>query len=243
MAPAARSAAPVHLKSGSFVPSQTDFAAGSQKYFIVQFAGPIQEAWKDAVTTEGAEILAYIPDFAFKVRMSPGIAKRVEGNSFVNAVVAYQPEFKLGADLKLDGETRLYQIRIEKGSDYGLVRSLIARTGSEVLSFDDDMLVVAANGAFANAIAEVDDVASINNYFLNQTFSTLNQPPQNDNAVQISLVRALQIRAAITFHLNSGSRIPVWAAGSPLPHIAISMDVLLRSTPPGVTDCASNHHQ
>src|SRR5262245_11948107 len=78
MAPAARSAAVIHLKGGAFVPAQTKFAAqGSQKYFVVQFAGPVQQSWKDAVAAEGAEILDYIPDFAFKVRMNPGIARRV----------------------------------------------------------------------------------------------------------------------------------------------------------------------
>lgn len=183
MAPAARSDAPVHLKGGSFVPSQSQFAAGSQKYFIVQFSGPVQQSWKDTITAEGAEILAYVPDFAFKVRMNPAIANRVEGKNFVNAVVAFQPEFKFGADLKRDGETRLYQVRIERGSDYGLVRSLVARTGAEVLGFEEDLMVVAANGAFVDAIAQVDDVAAINNYYLNQTFSTPNHPPQNDYSV------------------------------------------------------------
>ena len=185
MAPAARSDAPVHLKGGSFIPSQSNSSAGSQKYFIVQFAGPVQQSWKDGITAEGAEILAYIPDFAFKVRMNPAIAKRVEGKNFVNAVVAFQPEFKFGADLKRDAETRLYRIRIETGSDYGLVRSLVARTGAEVLGFEDDTIYVAANGTFVDAIAQVDDVASISNYVLNQTFSASAAPFANDRARDI----------------------------------------------------------
>src|SRR5574341_256404 len=166
MAPAARSDAPVHLKGGSFVPSQSQFAAGSQKYFIVQFTGPVQQSWKDEINAEGAEILAYIPDFAFKVRMNPAIAKRVEVKNFVSAVVAFQPEFKFGADLKRDSERHLYQVRSERGSDYGLVRSLVARTGAEVLGFEEDLMVVAANGALVDAIAQVDDVAAINHYSL-----------------------------------------------------------------------------
>lgn len=185
MASAARSDISIHLKGGSFVPSQRQFAAGSQKYFIVQFAGPVQQAWKDAVTAEGAEILAYIPDFAFKVRMNPSIAKRLEGKNFISAVVAYQPAFKLGSDLKRDGESHLYRVRIESGSDYGLVRSLVARTGAEVLGFEDDTIYVAANGTFVDAIAQVDDVASIGNYVINQTFSNSSSPFANDKARDI----------------------------------------------------------
>jgi hypothetical protein len=183
MAPAARSNASLHLESGSFIPSQSNYAAGSQKYYIVQFAGPVQQSWKDAVTAEGAELLYYLPDFAFKVRMNPAIASRVERLSSVSAVVAYQPEFKLKADLKREGQVNLYRIRIEKGSDYGQVRSLIAQTGAELMGFENDILVVAANSAFVDAIAQVDDVASVSNFYLNQTFSEPSAPQQNDYSV------------------------------------------------------------
>ncbi len=185
MTPAAPSDALIHLKGGSFIAAQSQAAAGSQKYFIVQFAGPVQQSWKDAVSAEGAEILAYIPDFAFKVRMNPAIAKRLEGKGFISAVVAFQPEFKLGVDLQRDGEMRLYRVRIESGSDFGLVRSLVARTGAEVLGFENDIILVAASGAFVDAIAQVDDVASISNYVPNQTFSTSSAPFSNDTSRDI----------------------------------------------------------
>ena len=100
MAPAARSNATVHLKGGSFIPAQGFTQQGSQKYFIVQFAGPVYQEWKDALAAQGAEVLDYIPDYSFKVRMNPAVARSVGQNSFVSAVVAYQPEFKFGADLE-----------------------------------------------------------------------------------------------------------------------------------------------
>ena len=167
MAPAARSTATVHLKSGSFIPAQGITAQGSQKYFIVQFGGPVQQAWKDAVESEGAEVLEYIPDFAFKVRMNPGIANRVAQNAFVSAVVAYQPEFKLGTDLRRDGEMNVYRVRIERGSDFGLTRALVAQSGAQIIGFEGDLMAVAAPGSFVDAIAAVDDVASISNFALN----------------------------------------------------------------------------
>jgi len=187
MAPAARSDASIHLKGGVFVPSQSDFAAqGSQKYFIVQFTGPVHQAWKDALTAEGAEVLGYVPDFAFKVRMNPSIANRVGQKNFVSAVIPFQAAFKFGSDLKRDGETNVYRVRIERGSNFGSVRSLVAQTGAEILAFDGDLMIVAANGSFVDAIAAVDDVASISNYALNQTFvSQPTGPARNDYARDI----------------------------------------------------------
>jgi len=186
MAPAARSDAAVHLKSGSFIPSQSQFAAGSQKYFIVQFAGPVEQAWKDAVAAEGAELLAYIPDFAFKVRMNPAIASRVAGQASVSAVIAYQPEFKFGGDLKRGGELNAYRVRIEGGSDFGLTRAAVAQTGAEILAYDGDLMLIAAPGSFVDAIAAVDDVASISNYALNTTqVVKFASPPPNESAQDI----------------------------------------------------------
>src|SRR5688572_3145964 len=183
MAPAARSDALIRLKSGDFVPAQSQFAQqGSQKYFIVQFTGPIQESWKDAVSAEGAEILNYMPDFAFKVRMNPGIANRVRQLSFVSDVISFQSQFKLGTDLKRGGDLNVYQVRIEKGSNYGAVRSLIAQTGAQILSFEEDVLIVAANGSFVDAIAAVDDVASVSNFYLNEKLSNSSGPALNDTA-------------------------------------------------------------
>ncbi len=185
MAPAARSDASVHLKSGSFVPAQSQFAAGSQKYYVVQFAGPVQQEWKDAISAQGAEILEYIPDFAFKVRMNPSIANRVQRLHFVSAAVPFQPEFKLGKDVKQGSETNVYLVRIEKGSNVGEVRSLVARTGAEVLSQEDDILIVSASSAFVDAIAAVDDVASINLFRLNEALSNGSAPATNDTGANI----------------------------------------------------------
>ena len=173
------------LGSTAMAPITQGGQSSSQKYFVVQFAGPIQQSWKDAVSAQGAEILDYMPDFAFKVRMNPAIANRVGQLRFVSAVTAFQSAFKLGTDLKRDGETNVYLVRIERGSDFGLVRSLVARTGAEILGFDGEMMVVAANGSLVDAIAAVDDVASINNYYMNEPFSKSNAPVMNDAARDI----------------------------------------------------------
>src|SRR5512133_1495684 len=130
MAPAARSDAYIHLKGGDFIPAQSQFAQqGSQKYYIVQFAGPIEQSWKDAVSAEGAELLDYIPEFAFKVRMNRSIANRVQQLGFVSEVIPFRPEFKFGADLKRDDQINLYRVRVEHGSDFGAVQALVAQTG------------------------------------------------------------------------------------------------------------------
>jgi hypothetical protein len=174
------------LGSMAMAPAEPMNQQNGQTYFVVQFAGPIQESWKQAVNAEGAQVLDYMPDFAFKVRMNPGIARRVEGLDFVSQVTPFQAAFKLAPDLKRDGEVNVYRIRIERGSNFGLVRSLVARTGAQILGFENDLMVVAANGSLVDAIAQVDDVASISNFYLNEPFSKSSAPTDapmmNDSA-------------------------------------------------------------
>lgn len=117
--------------------------------------------------------------------MNPGVANRVRQLGFVSDVIPFQSQFKLGADLRRDGELNVYSIRIEKGSNFGQVRSLIARTGAQILSFEEDVMIVAANGSFVDAIAAVDDVASIHNFYLNEKLSNSSGPALNDSAGDI----------------------------------------------------------
>ena len=82
-------AAPIRLKAANFTPALGErpaippglaiagYAQGQRGYYLVQFTGPVQQAWKDGVTAAGAELLDYIPDFAFKVRMNPAEATAV----------------------------------------------------------------------------------------------------------------------------------------------------------------------
>jgi serine protease AprX len=184
MAPAGKAQpAPLRLQSGTIIPAKSNLAANGGKYFIVQFQGPIEQAWKDAITTRGAEILDYIPDFAFKVRMSPGVAKQVASESFVSVVMPFEGKFKFRAGLMRDSETRVYVIRFERGSDFTSARGLIQKAGVQVLDINGDTAFVAANSALLDAIANVEDVASISNFYLNETFSAPavpNGPPSND---------------------------------------------------------------
>ncbi len=169
--------ATIHLQGGSFNPSQGEkpdlppgltisgYAQGVRGYYLVQFNGPVQQAWKDALTAEGAELLDYIPDFAFKVRMNPAQAARVDDLGSVAWVGLFQPAYKLSTAIDLD-TPNLLRVRIERGAAGGQTRAAIAQSGAQVLSRDGNLLLVAADSAQLQAIANVLDVAWIENYVL-----------------------------------------------------------------------------
>src|SRR5688572_22447314 len=65
----------IFLKAATFVPLNGELPAiasglalsqtspGQHGYYLVQFTGPVEQAWKDQLAVLGAELLDYIPDF------------------------------------------------------------------------------------------------------------------------------------------------------------------------------------
>ncbi|MFN2134365.1 MAG: S8 family serine peptidase, partial [Candidatus Promineifilaceae bacterium] len=172
-------AAPIRLQAATFVPAAGDlpnippglaisgYAQGANGYYIVQFSGPVQEAWKAQAAGAGADLLGYIPDFAFKARMNPAQAARVAQLPDVAWVGLFQPAYKISPDVKLDG-SNLLRVSVEQGADAGLARAAIARTGATVLGRSDNLIYVAAEAGQVAEIAQVLDVAWMEPYVLPQ---------------------------------------------------------------------------
>ncbi|RMF32429.1 MAG: hypothetical protein D6759_08430, partial [Chloroflexi bacterium] len=167
--------APIRLQAATFVPGRdetpalpahltiTGYPEGQPGYYIVQFRGPVQPAWKAQVAALGVQFLAYIPDFAFKVRMTPAQARQVERLPTVSWVGLFHPAYKLSPSLIREG-TRLYRVRVERGADTGLVTSALANLGVTVLSHQGDLLLIVSDAALLDSIAQVPDVAWIENF-------------------------------------------------------------------------------
>jgi PKD repeat protein len=141
------------------------YQKGQPGYYIIQFPGPIREAWKKQATEAGAEILDYIPDFAFKVRMTPEKALEVKELESVTWVGLYQPAYKLSPDLKRNG-THMYTVRIERSADVEAAKAAIAKSGAKVVRHKGNILKVTADSTQLEAIARVLDVAWIQNFMM-----------------------------------------------------------------------------
>jgi len=165
----------VQLKAATFRPANGEapaippglaisgYAAGQRGYYLVQFRGPVEQAWKDQVADQGAELLDYVPDYTFKVRMNPSQAQRVAALADVAWVGLFHPAYKLDTNLKRTG-TQLYKVRVERGADAGLATAAIIQSGAQIIQRDGQMLVIAADSAQVDAVARVSDVAWVENF-------------------------------------------------------------------------------
>lgn len=100
----------VFVKYGTFDPLvgepliptdlRTATVPGQDNYFIVQFAGPIEDGWTSQVEALGAKLLDYIPDFAFIAQMTPEIAEKARSLEAVRWVGLFHPAYRIDPELR-----------------------------------------------------------------------------------------------------------------------------------------------
>jgi PKD repeat protein len=134
--------------------------------YLIAFSGPITQGQADALRATGADLTAYIPDFAYKAILTPAqleVAASVDG---VISVAVFQPEYKLSPDLQ---ETGLYRIRLERGADPALVQAEIEAAGGTVESASGNALTVTSDRTQLETVAELNAVAWVENFALRET--------------------------------------------------------------------------
>ena len=170
----------IKLRAGTIVPGEesvqsaaaqgltiSEYAPGQEGYYIVQFRGPVEQAWKDSVIENGGELLDYLPDYAYKVRMTSEEASQIEQMETVNWVGVFQPAYKLNPALDYS-EANLYTVRVETGIDAALAAVEIEALGIDVMERSGSTLIVAAGADQITPLAQVLDVAWIDAYVLKQ---------------------------------------------------------------------------
>src|SRR6187401_1951479 len=74
--------------------------SGRTNTYVVQLTGPVLESWKIALADAGADLQDYVPQFAFRARMTPAAAARVRRLDFVSSVSLIRAEQKFAPRLR-----------------------------------------------------------------------------------------------------------------------------------------------
>lgn len=73
--------------------------ADGPDYYIVQFNGPVLDAWRDQVVQAGGKVFDYLPNYAHIVKMTPAVKAVVEKMPMVQFVGYNQPAFRISPKL------------------------------------------------------------------------------------------------------------------------------------------------
>jgi hypothetical protein len=74
-------------------------AQGDPGAYIVQSSGPVTAAFRAALAKAGAEIVSYIPNDAYLVRVTAGGAGALAGDPLTQSVIPYEPYYKIQSTL------------------------------------------------------------------------------------------------------------------------------------------------
>ncbi|MFW6142335.1 MAG: S8 family serine peptidase, partial [Candidatus Saliniplasma sp.] len=141
-----------------------DYESGEKGQYIVHMVGPIASSWRPIIENNGAQVLNYIPNNAYRVRMTPEAAEKVSDLYFVDWVGIYQPEYKLEPGL----EKRVVDIGMVPGASTESLNEL--RDILPLFSYDETskggirLRTMADSEEMLYEIANIKDVSYISEY-------------------------------------------------------------------------------
>jgi PGF-pre-PGF domain-containing protein len=145
-----------------------------EKYYIVQFTGPVQDRWKQEIKSAGASIYNYVPNNAFIFRMNENIRSRVDSLDFVKWTGEYEPSYKYEpeptdyANIQLSGsgpETKnIYHVLLFSSADNEKVANAVRSMEGDVLSGSGNILKVQIPASRLPEIASINEVSWIEEY-------------------------------------------------------------------------------
>jgi len=76
------------------------YQQGEEGLYLIHMLGPINPRWIDKLMEKDIEIINYVPNYAYEVRMTPEKAEDVKDLFFVDWVGIYHPAYKLPAEIE-----------------------------------------------------------------------------------------------------------------------------------------------
>ena len=165
-APALEGPPALALQSGSPRVAPADPAqADSPRAYLVQFAAPPSDAEREALAHDGGEIVAYVPDQAYLVRMTPSARAKYESTGRAAWIGDFAPAYKMSPLLSDPAipVTGQYMALLFPDADARAIAAALTALGATVEAVNDNgvnkLLRFRAPAAGLGDVAGLTDVA------------------------------------------------------------------------------------
>src|SRR6185369_4910683 len=118
-----------------------DVKSDAPRYFLIQFRGPIREAWLSGVRRDGVEPIQYVADNAFLVRATDAQMASMSRRPEVRWSSPLHPAYKLSDDLgwllgrpvrQVQSARQLYRVAVFRNANLDGVIAAIETLGGKV---------------------------------------------------------------------------------------------------------------
>jgi len=159
---------------------QVQAAPGAPAVYIVQFSGPVQAEWAEAVKAAGARLYSYLPDYAFLARMDAAAAAAVRSMPFVRWIGAYQTAYRMEGSLATGLEAQSVEpvelsVQALPDADLSALAAQVEALGGSVTAQSADemsgYLRVKLEAGKAAALAALDGVVWVEPYLHSVLFN------------------------------------------------------------------------
>jgi hypothetical protein len=164
---------PADLKLSRMAQARSGGYAPNSGLYIVQFAGPVKDAWVRTLESTGADIVTYIPNNAYVVRCDARAAAMVsrmkDEQPFVQWVGDYEPAYKMHQEMQAaralgdtgfvkvtvqvldgaDGDQQIFNLRRGARQFIGQSRVMKYRNVTAVIPASQLTQLAASDGVFA----------------------------------------------------------------------------------------------
>ncbi len=161
--------------------------AAANGVYIVQFEGPIEDAWLERLVTAGGHVGPYLPNYAFVVKLDAASLSRVSGMPEVRWVGPYQAAYKLAANVTPD-DTRTYRVLVAPWADANQTTRVMSSFAAgpvknhtlavnEIqdsgIARGEQMITADLNGTGLEQAARVGDVLWIEPVYINELYNNI----------------------------------------------------------------------
>jgi hypothetical protein len=124
-----------------------DGTGDAPRYYLVQFHGPVRDAWLESLRAAGLQTIQYIPDNAYLVRGTPAqFRSATVRRSEIRWTGLHHPAYKISDDLtwllgrpivKTQADRQRYRVAMFRAEEPAAARALVEKLGGQVDDADD----------------------------------------------------------------------------------------------------------
>ncbi len=133
-------------------------------YYIVQCKGPILKEWKQELKNTGVQILGYIPDYAYLVRMDNRQKQLISQKHFIAWTGLWHPAYKIHPELKNKSGVYKVTMLVYDTEDLMDVVSKVKATGVKILDASEvvsKLIVAEISSVHLEALANIKGISWI----------------------------------------------------------------------------------